>query len=230
MDQGTVIFIGLIVIGAGYFIWILKQRQEASVKQEQEAALLQVAARCIDEFIDRGVQVKLRFDEAPNLELEQGEELIFVLPNTSFFEPRAIRTWRSAYGGPTIRLAKGLSFHIGQSRGASESHEELRVIDRGALVLTNRRLLFIGSRRTVAVPLQSIIDIESYTDGLRVHRQRKQKPELFIFGTDDEIKIVAHERTVSAPLDGRLIIAIVQQAISLQARKAVGSTSPPAQA
>ena len=120
------------------------------------------------------VRVPLGFDS--------DELVVFVLPGVRLLEPRAVRRSRSNYGGPTIRLAKGLSFRLGAGTSQSESSDELRDIDQGTLVLTTKRLVFMGSMRTSNVKLDDIIGIESYTDGIQVHRERKQRAETYVLG------------------------------------------------
>jgi hypothetical protein len=119
--------------------------------------------------------------EVPNIALNEGEDVLCVFAGTTLLEPRAVRTWRSNYGGPSFRIAKGVSFRLGASSGVSESHEEMRAVDIGTLILTNERLSFVGSRRTIDVPLEKIIDVdnEGYSDWLRLNRQGKQKTECF---------------------------------------------------
>ena len=58
--------------------------------------------------------------------------------------------------------------------------DEQRAIDLGTLVLTSKRLAFLGSVRTNSVDLGDLISLEHYTDGIAVHRERKQKTETYV--------------------------------------------------
>ena len=116
---------------------------------------------------------------AAPLGLDADESAVFVLPDVDLFEPRAVRYARSATGGPTIRLAKGLSFRFGSGVGQSESQYQLRTIDRGTLLLTTKRLAYLGSVRTSNVKLDDIIGLEHFTDGIAVHRKRKDRTETY---------------------------------------------------
>jgi hypothetical protein len=86
---------------------------------------------------------------------DHDEQVLCVLAGVDLLEPRAvrrsIRNGRSVYGEPTIRLARGLSFRFGASDSTgvseSESFDELRSIDHGTLILTTKRLAFLGSLR-----------------------------------------------------------------------------------
>ena len=146
--------------------------------------------------------------------LKKNESLSIVMHNITLQEPRAVRQTHAAYGGPTIRVAKGVSFRLGGASARSESHEEIRAIDRGSLILTTKRLIFIGSKRTTNIDLRKIMAIEAYTDGIESQRENKQKTEYFK-GTNSTIvnfRINGRESTV--PLTGVVLRAAIQGAIA----------------
>jgi len=101
-----------------------------------------------------------------------------VFSGITLMEPRAVSQTRGGYAGPTIRVAKGVSFRMGSVAARSESHEELRNIDKGTLVLTNKRLIFMGSKRTTNIDLRKIISITAYKDGIASQRENKQKTKI----------------------------------------------------
>ena len=111
--------------------------------------------------------------------LKKGEEAGVVLSGVNLLEPRAVRQTRGGYAGPTIRVAKGVSFRMGSVSARSESHEELRKIDQGTFVLTNKRMIFIGAKRTTNIDLRKIISITAYKEGIASQRENKQKTEYF---------------------------------------------------
>lgn len=81
--------------------------------------------------------------------LKRAEEAVLVLPNITLKEPRAVRTSVGGYAGPTIRIAKGISFRLGSGTSRSVSHDEITSIDKGTLTITNKRLIFTGSMKTL---------------------------------------------------------------------------------
>jgi hypothetical protein len=105
------------------------------------------------------------------------DRVLCVLPAINLLEPRAVRRSSGTYGGPTIRLMKGLSFRFGSGTSQSESFDELRHIDSGTLVLTTKRLAFLGDLRTTSAELGDLIGIHAFADGIKVHRARKQRAE-----------------------------------------------------
>lgn len=146
----------------------------------------------------------------PPIILKKGEEACVALGGITLREARAVRQTRGAYGGPTIRVAKGVSFRMGSVAARSESHDELRNIDQGNLVLTNKRLIFIGSKRTTNIDLKKIIAIEAYKDGIASQRENKQKTEYFT-GTDRHtLTFTINGRAHTVPFTGLIMKAAVE--------------------
>ena len=147
--------------------------------------------------------------------LKKNESLSIVMHNIILQEPRAVRQTHAAYGGPTIRVAKGVSFRLGGASARSESHEEIRAIDQGSLILTNKRLIFIGSKRTSNIDLRKIMAIEAYTDGIESQRENKQKTEYFKGTNQTSVNYTINGRQCSTPVTGVVLRAAIQGAISL---------------
>jgi hypothetical protein len=57
--------------------------------------------------------------------------------------------------------------------------EELREVGAGELVLTNRRLLFLGAH-TLAIPLGRLLKCQQIDAGLLVSESRKKNPVVFL--------------------------------------------------
>jgi len=56
---------------------------------------------------------------------------------------------------------------------------EWRKIDGGDLYLTNKRLVYVGSLRTVSTDLPKVVSATAEKDGLQISRANKQKPEFY---------------------------------------------------
>ena len=147
--------------------------------------------------------------EAPII-LKKKEDLIFALPNTSLWEPRAVRRTTGGYGGPSFRVAKGVYFRVGGFRAQSESHKELRTIDQGALTLTNKRLVFSGAKRTINIDLRKIISVEPYSDGIALRREGKQKTQYFTDIDQAELTITVGNRVYREQFSGLILMYLIE--------------------
>jgi hypothetical protein len=178
------------------------------IRQKRSAAIAS-----LQNLLTKGVQIKLIGGPTPNVAFDKGEDLLCVLPKTTLLEARAVRTWRGGSSGPSFRIARGISYRFGSSRGTSESHEELRAVDRGTLAFTNQRLIFLGLARTTSVDLEKIVSIEPLSDGVRLHREGKEKAQYFQLSSGLEGTFQSDGKTFSAPISGGMIKAAIDQAI-----------------
>lgn len=141
--------------------------------------------------------------------LKKNENAVLVMPNITLKEPRSVRTSIGGYGGPTIRITKGISFRLGGASSRSVSHEEIKTIDVGILTITNKRLIFTGSMKTLNYNLNKILSINEFTDGISIQRENKQKIEYF---TDtDNITLTYSRNNISnqTPFYGALLKAAI---------------------
>lgn len=149
--------------------------------------------------------------------LHKGEEVCVSLDNIQLLEPRSVRTSYGGYTGPTIRIAKGLSWRVGAFASRSTSHEEIQTIDSGVLTLTTKRLVFLGSKRNATADLSKILAMEPYSDGICVVTSGRQRPQYFLgLGPQGTVSIVVSGRDYHEPLSGpileSMIVALVRNA------------------
>ena len=132
---------------------------------------------------------------------KRGELVSVLCPDVILRAPR--RVTQGVYGGPRVRLAKNLSINLGAFRVAP--HEELHDVDRGTLVLTNKRYAFMGEKRTVSANLSQIVSIEPYRDAVAVHRANKQRREMYCNLDRYGFPFAWEGRTHQADLTGRVV-------------------------
>lgn len=98
---------------------------------------------------------------------------------------RAIR-----YAGPSvrIRIMKGVYYRAGQANLERVTQELLTPLDSGALYLTNKRLLFNGSKRSASINLSKIIDFKLYSDAIAIEKETG-KDQFFQFGAADSMRL-----------------------------------------
>lgn len=198
----------------------LEEKEQKKLAEEKRRREIREAEaqkeRDINQFLNNLANglVNIRSSTASPIILKKNEEASLVMPNVSFLEARAVRQTRGGYGGPSIRVAKGVSFRFGGVSARSESHEELKKIDQGTLVLTNKRLVFIGSKRTVNIDLRKILAIEPYKDGIGSQRENKQKTEYFT-GTDNTtLTFTMQGKSITVPVNGAVLKAAIMGNIS----------------
>ncbi len=189
-----------------------EQNKIDEIKRQSEIKAAEDAKkRDVNEFIN-GLQKgsgKINTNEQSPVILKRNENTSLILHNITLREPRAVRQTVGGYGGPTFHVAKGVNFRLGGFAAQSESHEELRNIDQGTLVLTNKRLIFIGSKRTTNIDLTKIVAIEPYKDGIGSQRENKQKTEYFTGSDKTTITINRNGRRTTFPVNGVVLKAAI---------------------
>jgi hypothetical protein len=122
------------------------------------------------------------------LNLKRGEECHFRTPATHL-ERRTV-TRAIAYAGPTVSIpiVKGVRFRLGAIAPQRISQEILAPLDEGVLYITNRRLLFDGSKQSRTFELSKLINFTPYSDGLNIERDRG-KDQVFQF--EGEVELAA---------------------------------------
>jgi hypothetical protein len=89
-------------------------------------------------------------------------------------------TQRYNYSGPTmrIRIAKGIYWRAGSMAVKPMTTNELKVIDTGRLYLTNKRLLFMGTKGNKTINLSKILEFIPYSDGVGIEKDSGKSPIL----------------------------------------------------
>src|SRR5437764_854201 len=88
----------------------------------------------------------------PNLVLvlRRNERAFFTLNGAGLLEPRRGQgQWMGGYSGFSFRIAKGVRYHIGGTRGHYEpGAEQPTAIDTGTATITDQRVVFQGAKQT----------------------------------------------------------------------------------
>jgi len=148
-----------------------------------------------------------------NIVLNPNEQFIYAIPDVLFSEPRSVRETSGSYGGPSIRVAKGMTWRLGKFKSKSESHEELRNIDKGTLTITNKRLIFTGAVKNVNIELKKILSIEPYEDGISLNKEGKERPGYFTNIDKQKIAVAIQGRGYEIPLDGVILKVLIEKGI-----------------
>jgi hypothetical protein len=145
--------------------------------------------------------------------LNPNEKLVYLIPDVILSEPRSIRDTTGVYGGPTVRITKGVSWRMGGFKARSESHEELRTIDKGTFTITNKRLIFTGAVKNSSIDLKKILSIEQYADGIAINKDGKQRPEYYTNVDHHMITVSVQNRSYEIPMSGMILKVLIEKEI-----------------
>jgi hypothetical protein len=105
-----------------------------------------------------------------------------------WYETRT-RTVRIDYHGTSgsIRICKGLRYRVGSVSTSRVTRDELTEIDRGTIYVTNKRLIFSGTKKNTTMRLSTILSFEPYSDGLLLEKTSGKPVRLVFIGGDTEL-------------------------------------------
>ena len=143
-------------------------------------------------FLDKLRKVwQLNHGELPVLSTDillQKKEICHFINQTDWYEQHVVRS-RINYAGPTYRLklAKGFYYRVGSIQYNQQPKEQLLKIDTGTLYITNKRLLFVGSKKNTSIQYSKIINVQPYKNGVEIIKDSGKNPFLAFDDRIDEV-------------------------------------------
>jgi hypothetical protein len=117
---------------------------------------------------------------SPHLMAKAGE-IVHTEVAATLMKEVAIREYQGGYQGFSFPIGKtGVRYKVGGSRGHSvQVGTKLDVADSGILAVTNKRAVYMGSRRTVDMPYSKLVNLTVYSDGVQFHLSNRVNAPLF---------------------------------------------------
>jgi hypothetical protein len=116
--------------------------------------------------------------DTPNLMAKRGE-VVHLETSAALMNEVAVREWRGGSSGVSFRVAPGVRYRVGSSRGHVVTlGTQLQVADTGLLAITNQRAAYLGSRKTVEMPYSKLIGMQVYSDGISFSLSNRQNAPL----------------------------------------------------
>ncbi len=117
---------------------------------------------------------------SPRLMAKKGET-VHIECAASLMKEVSIRQYQGGYSGFSFPIGKtGIRYRVGGTRGHSvEVGTKLNVADSGILAVTNKRVVYMGSRKTVEMPYAKLANLTVYPDGLEFHMSNRVNAPIF---------------------------------------------------
>jgi hypothetical protein len=125
----------------------------------------------------------------PHVLPKKGEIVHFEIA-ANLMKEVALKEYRGGYSGFSIPIGKtGARYRVGGVRGRMvQVGTQLQVADTGLLAITNKRAVYMGSRKTLDMPLAKLVNLNVFTDGVQFQMSNRVNPPLF---QTDQSEIVA---------------------------------------
>jgi hypothetical protein len=114
---------------------------------------------------------------------QKTESLIWLFPETEYYEDRKRREFVGGSHGASFRIAKGVHYRVGSFRGHPVETTETVLVGTGLMGVTDRHVYFSGGGKSFRIKHDKIVTIEPYSDGVGIQRDAQTaKPQLFVTG------------------------------------------------
>lgn len=113
-------------------------------------------------------------------------EQCFLEMETDWLELRTV-THRVNYGGVSARakIMKGVYYRVGSMKAEAVKSEEWKLIDQGTLFLTNKRIIFMGSKGNKNIRLNRVLSFSPFQNGVEIDKDSGKSPFLQLYGDID---------------------------------------------
>lgn len=116
--------------------------------------------------------------------LTQGEYAIWAYDNVTMYQEKIVREWVNRRHGTSYRIMKGVYYHTGGSKGHPVEHSEMENLGKGALILTNKNIIFHSPTRTFKIPYKKLNGCTPYSDGIEIHQDSAKAQRQVFQGFD----------------------------------------------
>ena len=115
----------------------------------------------------------------PNLIAKQGE-VVHLEASAALLKEVTQREFRAGSQGFSFRVAKGVRYRVGSTRGrlVTVGTIDSQVADTGLLSVTNRRVVFLGDRKTIDMPYAKLAGMHLFSDAISFSLSNRQNAPL----------------------------------------------------
>lgn len=111
--------------------------------------------------------------------LSKNETLIWMFRNIVLHEQKIKKEYRGSSNGFNIRVAKGIYYRTGGFKGTPVETSYMQRISEGSVCLTDKNLYFSSMEKSLKIPYDKIISLESYSNGLGVQKDGSNSKPVF---------------------------------------------------
>jgi hypothetical protein len=135
--------------------WLMEVKDQLAISRadlEQNGSWQRVVKSAVIRDLLAGVlPTRMRFDSNLNLNLQKGEQVVWAFQHAEFLEDRVHRQYVGGSQGVSVRVMKGVYYHIGSFKGDAIDRTERVHVDTGLMAVTNKNIYFGGPRKSLRV-------------------------------------------------------------------------------
>jgi hypothetical protein len=112
---------------------------------------------------------------------QKSEKIVWVFEEVDYLEDKTRRQYVGRSRGVSVRVMKGVYYHIGGFKGHAIDRTERVHVDTGLVAVTTKQIYFAGAKKAFRIPYAKIVSFEPFTNGLGIMRDGvSAKPQIFV--------------------------------------------------
>jgi hypothetical protein len=124
---------------------------------------------------------RARFDGNLPLNFQKGEQVVWTFDRVDYLEDRTRRQYVGGSTGISVRVMKGIYYHVGGFKGQAIDRTERVHVDTGLVAVTTRQIYFSGAKKAFRILYTKIVSFEPFSNGLGIIRDgTSAKPQIFV--------------------------------------------------
>lgn len=116
--------------------------------------------------------------------LAKNETFLWLFREITFYEQKVHREYRGRSRGLSFRICKGVYYRIGSFKGTPIDSTYIQRIGTGNVCLTDRHFYFSCPEKSLKIPYNKVLNIETYSNGICLHKDGIDAKPLFFEGLD----------------------------------------------
>jgi hypothetical protein len=163
---GLLIFIGIILAVTFSPKARMARVQKRAEQEAAELALRTQAQNLFELFASGDGTLPNVTNDVQGVILKGDETCCALSRNVQHIVSRTKTRYVGGSQGVSIRIMKGVRYHVGAYRGHPVKEEFETIADVGSVYVTNKRFIFAGTKEVTSVPIAKIADV--HLEGARV--------------------------------------------------------------
>ncbi len=154
---------------------VITEQEELDIIETQQTLMV------TDQQIPKQLAVLRKHQELRNIQkgilpsansfglILKGDEQVHFRARANLLEERVIsRKYQGGSSGVNIRVAKGVSFKVGQQKGRSVSEKGIITVDEGDFYVTSKRLIYKGGKKNFSLTFAQLVGYEVFKGGIDI--------------------------------------------------------------
>jgi hypothetical protein len=111
-----------------------------------------VKSAVLRDLLSGVIPKRLSFEGNLALNLQQGEQVVWAFNHTEYLEDKTRRQYVGGSRGVSVRIIKGVYYHVGEFKGQAIDRTERVHVDSGLVAVTTKQIYFSGAKKAFRIP------------------------------------------------------------------------------